>query len=68
MYIQYLKEQHHALNKRNDLTKEEKVKKLHIKDEITQLQLDFTEEYGQPEASFGKLSLTKEYGNTGVKR
>ena len=53
MYIQYLKEQHHALNKRNDLTKEEKVKKLHIKDEITQLQLDFTEEYGQPEASFG---------------
>lgn len=53
MYIQYLKEQHHALNKRNDLTKEEKVKKLHIKDEITQLQLDFTEEYGQPEATFG---------------
>ena len=53
MYIQYLKEQHHALNSKKHLSKEEKIKKLYMKDEITRLQLDFTEEYGQPEASFG---------------
>jgi hypothetical protein len=53
MYIQYLKEQHHELNRKKDLTKEQKIKKLHLKDEITRLQLDFSEEYGQAEASFG---------------
>ena len=53
MYIQYLKEQHHELNKRKDLTKEQKIKKLHLKDEIIRLQMDFAEEYGQTEASFG---------------
>jgi len=53
MYIQYLKEQHHALNSKKHLSKEEKIKKLYMKDEINRLQLDFTEEYGQPEATFG---------------
>ena len=53
MYIQYLKEQHHELNRKKDLTKEQKIKKLHLKDEITRLQLDFSEEYRQAEASFG---------------
>jgi len=53
MYIQYLKEQHHELNKKKDLTKEQKIKKLHLKDEIIRLQMDFAEEYGHAEASFG---------------
>jgi len=53
MYIQYLKEQHQKLNVQKYLTKEEKVKKLNLKDEIVNLQLAFAEEYGQPEASFG---------------
>lgn len=53
MYIQYLKEQHQKLNVQKYLTKEEKVKKLSLKDEIVNLQLAFAEEYGQPEASFG---------------
>ena len=45
-HISELKVAHAVLNKQTNLTKEEKVKKLKIKDKIHQLELQFTEEYG----------------------
>ncbi len=44
-YISQLKVEHAVLNKQSNLTKEQKVKKLKLKDEIYQLEQQFAEEY-----------------------
>ena len=44
-YINHLKELHHDLNKDKEPTKQIKVKKLELKDEIFKLEQQFAEEY-----------------------
>ena len=44
-YINHLKELHHELNKDKEPTKQIKVKKLELKDEIFKLEQQFAEEY-----------------------
>tara|TARA_B100001063_G_C16372126_1_gene361290 strand:+ start:116 stop:280 length:165 start_codon:yes stop_codon:yes gene_type:complete len=44
-YINHLKELHHELNKEKQPTKQIKVKKLELKDEIFKLEQQFAEEY-----------------------
>ena len=44
-YINHLKESHHELNKDKEPTKQIKVKKLELKDEIFKLEQQFAEEY-----------------------
>ena len=44
-YISQLKVEHAVLNKQDNLTKEEKIKKLKLKDKIFELEQQFTEEY-----------------------
>tara|TARA_B100001057_G_scaffold258717_1_gene258853 strand:+ start:16726 stop:16884 length:159 start_codon:yes stop_codon:yes gene_type:complete len=44
-YICSLKEQHADLNNKKDLTKEEKIIKLLLKDKIYELELQMAEEY-----------------------
>ena len=44
-YINHLKELHHELNKDKNPTKEMKIKKLNLKDEIFKLEQQFAEEY-----------------------
>ena len=44
-YINHLKEVHHELNKDKEPTKQIKVKKLELKDEIFKLEQQFAEEY-----------------------
>ena len=44
-YINHLKDLHHELNKDKNPTKEMKIKKLYLKDEIFKLEQQFEEEY-----------------------
>ena len=44
-YINHLKELHHELNKDKQPTKQIKVQKLELKDEIFKLEQQFAEEY-----------------------
>ena len=44
-YINHLKELHHEQNKDKEPTKQIKVKKLELKDEIFKLEQQFAEEY-----------------------
>ena len=44
-YISQLKVEHAVLNKQDNLTKEEKIKKLKLKDKIFELEQQFAEEY-----------------------